>query len=120
MSYTGSFIPVKATEVRVSNRQVPIGMQLRSIHKCMCRTIHWFHAKFSLIDICKVHIVSVIIIMARSLPKIRGKNLWGNDLLISVEFVKTPDVTSQSVIKRGTFRQEEGACRRNRIKQKQL
>ena len=92
-------------------RQIPVRAGLRLIHQHAAGTVHGFDGIVLLVDDCGVHIVFIVIPVARGFPETPVQNDGRGDLLIAVSLMELVPVIQQSVFKDHSLGQKEGKSR---------
>jgi len=76
--------PWVTPEVREADGQVPIAVRLRAVHEEVSRAVHGLHAELALVDRREVHVVVIVLVVARRLEELDVEDLRRHDLLVAV------------------------------------
>src|SRR5690606_9383759 len=86
----------------------------------MTRTVHRLKGELSFINLSVVHILMILLIVTRSVPKIYVKNLRCNNFLVIKLAINPSHEIYETVINNCSFRHKEWRSRSDWIKDKKL
>ena len=80
----GPLVAVQSAEIREPHRQIAIRAKIFAVDEAVRRTVHRLHGEVATFDLREVHVVLVVIVVARTVPQIALENLRRDDLVVAV------------------------------------
>ena len=108
MQGTAKLMAMNRTDFTSTNREITIAVRLRAIHQNATRTVHGLNAELLLVDDRGVHVVLVMIPMARRFPQLLAHDKRCGDFHVSRLMMDFPPVIKQSILQDHAVRKEEG------------
>src|SRR5689334_12559019 len=94
-------------------------MSLSAVEQAVTGAVHGLHAELTLVNTREVHVLFVVIDMARDFKKFSVKNLRRDDFFVSVLKIEITDELHEFIINRGAFRIEKRCGRTELVKRKE-
>ena len=104
---------MKDTEIGIPEWQVSEATNTMFEHDAMSGTVHGLETLASLVRLEDEHVLLVILVVTRGLPKLQVEDVRGDDFLVATHAVLLSDHLDQLVVDEGTLGEEEGAAWRH-------
>ena len=105
-------VAVHQADLARTNGQVAIAMRLGRVHEHAARAVHRLHAVLFFVDDRRVHVVLVVVPVARRLPQLLVHDHRRGDFHVAGLFVDLAPVVEQRVLQNHAVGQEEREARR--------